>query len=307
MYRQCLAFISAVILTFSTRRYEKFFKFLDIRYSRIVSFSFIFPELEWIWKHLYRFTQLCQYEAPLVNGLSDVYDRRKSGEAADSMDLLKLLLNKENNEEKPLTKQQVVENCFAFLLAGYETTSTALTFCTYLLAKHQDVQRKLYEEIAATKEEKGLNFDTIHSMKYLDAVFKESLRMYPPVIHFVNRVCLEDITINGQFIPKGTFVAVLPYTVHMNEENWPRAKEFIPERFLDWNDKGSLKWIPFGVGPRFCVGMRFAEMEFKMSLARLIERFELKLPENAQEMIPMVNGVIMRPKDPVNVILNKRS
>uniref|UniRef100_A0A8R1EW46 Cytochrome P450 n=1 Tax=Caenorhabditis japonica TaxID=281687 RepID=A0A8R1EW46_CAEJA len=127
----------------------------------------------------------------------------------------------------------------------------------------------------------------------------------PPVGVFVSRVCLNDCEIRGQFYPKGANVTVLPYTVHRNEENWHRASEFIPERFLDWNDKGSLKWIPFGVGPRFCVGMRFAEMEFKTTIAKLVDKFEMDMT-GEPDIVPDCNGVIMRPKDPVRVNLRKR-
>lgn len=159
-------------------------------------------------------------------------------------------------------------------------------------------------------------------MKYLDAVYKETLRVYPPVMQwvvwthflsviyllitssFINRVCLKDTVIRGQLIPKGTCITVNPYTVHRNEENWPNASEFRPERFLDFDDKNSLKWIPFGVGPRMCVGMRFAEMEFKTAIVRLLEKFHVG--DSGEVMIPEGNGIIMKPKDGVRVNLRLR-
>ncbi|KAF1760974.1 hypothetical protein GCK72_009227 [Caenorhabditis remanei] len=291
---------------------RKFFHNIDLRHSPLVSTSVMIPELMWLWKFLYKFTGLASAELPLVNGLDDVYERRRGGEGSDSVDLLKLLLDREDDKTKGMTKQEVIENCFAFLLAGYETTSTAMTYCSYLLSKYPEVQQKLNEEIEETKRTKqgGLNYDSIHQMKYLDAVYKETLRYYPPVIHFISRTCLKDITINGQFYPKGCAVTVQANTVHRNEANWENPDEFNPDRFLDTNEDRSsttqLKWIPFGVGPRYCVGMRFAEMEFKTTIAKLIEKFELSVIKGEPDLIPDCNGVIMRPKDPVRLNLKLR-
>uniref|UniRef100_A0A1I7T7D5 Cytochrome P450 n=2 Tax=Caenorhabditis tropicalis TaxID=1561998 RepID=A0A1I7T7D5_9PELO len=158
-----------------------------------------------------------------------------------------------------------------------------------------------------------MSYDSIHQMKYLDAVYKETLRYYPPVIHFVNRVCLSDITIRGQFYPKGSIIKAQPFTIHRSETNWEEAEVFNPDRFMNENgeektSKDGLKWIPFGVGPRYCVGMRFAEMEFKTTIAKLVDTFELSIwgDGNGEEMIPECNGIIMRPKGPVRLQLKKR-
>ncbi|CAA91268.3 Cytochrome P450 [Caenorhabditis elegans] len=287
---------------------KKYISNIDIRHSKIIAASVLLPELSTFWKALYKYTPLADAEIPLVEGLSNVYERRRGGEGSDSVDLLKLLLNREDDKSKPMTKQEVIENCFAFLLAGYETTSTAMTYCSYLLSKYPNVQQKLYEEIMEAKENGGLTYDSIHNMKYLDCVYKETLRFYPPVIHFIRRLCREDITIRGQFYPKGAIVVCLPHTVHRNPENWDSPEEFHPERFENWEEKSSsLKWIPFGVGPRYCVGMRFAEMEFKTTIVKLLDTFELKQFEGEADLIPDCNGVIMRPNDPVRLHLKPRN
>ncbi|EGT31682.1 hypothetical protein CAEBREN_01158 [Caenorhabditis brenneri] len=288
---------------------RKFFHHIDLRNNPLVTASVMIPELMWLWKFLYKFSGLASAEDPLVGGLDDVYERRRGGEGADSVDLLKLLLDREDDKTKGMTKQEVIENCFAFLLAGYETTSTAMTYCSYLLAKYPDVQEKLYQEIVELKRSgKTLNYDSIHQIKYLDAVYKETLRYYPPVIHFISRTCLEDITIRDQFYPKGCAVTVQANTVHRSESNWENPDKFDPERFLNTEDptKDGLKWIPFGVGPRYCVGMRFAEMEFKTTIAKLIEMFQLSVPEGEADLVPDCNGVIMRPRDPVRLDLKLR-
>lgn len=138
-------------------------------------FPVVFPEFSWFWKALYRFSSTAIAEKPLIDGLSDVYERRRAGEAAGSVDLLALLMDR-----KDMSKREVIENCFAFLVAGYETTSTAMTFCADLLARNPRIQKRLYQEILEASE--GLNYEKIHGMKYLDALYKETLRIYPPVI-----------------------------------------------------------------------------------------------------------------------------
>ncbi|KAF1760486.1 hypothetical protein GCK72_008735 [Caenorhabditis remanei] len=280
---------------------------IDLRQNPLIGTSIIIPELMWLWKLLYRFTGLASAELPMVGGLHNVYKRRRGGEGSDSVDLLKLLLDREDDKTNGMTKKEVIENCFAFLLAGYETTSTALTYCAYLLSRYPEVQQRLYEEIEETKRTKhGLDYDSIHQMKYLDAVYKESLRYYPPVIHFISRTCLSDITINDQFYPKGCLVTVQANTVHRNKANWENPDKFDPDRFLESAESNQLKWIPFGIGPRYCVGMRFAEMEFKTTIVKLIEKFELSRIEGEPDLIPDCNGVIMRPKDPVRLSLKLR-
>ncbi|CAL2035668.1 unnamed protein product [Caenorhabditis brenneri] len=289
---------------------KKFFHHIDLRNNPLVTASVMIPELMWLWKFLYKFSGLASAEDPLVGGLDDVYERRRGGEGSDSVDLLKLLLDREDDKTKGMTKQEVIENCFAFLLAGYETTSTAMTYCSYLLSKYPDVQEKLHQEIVELKRSgKKLSYDSIHQMKYLDAVYKETLRYYPPVIHFISRTCLEDITIRDQFYPKGCAVTVQANTVHRSESNWENPDKFDPERFLNTEDptKDGLKWIPFGVGPRYCVGMRFAEMEFKTTIAKLIEMFQLSIPDGEADLVPDCNGVIMRPRDPVRLNLKLRN
>uniref|UniRef100_A0A1I7T7C4 Mitochondrial GTPase 1 n=1 Tax=Caenorhabditis tropicalis TaxID=1561998 RepID=A0A1I7T7C4_9PELO len=128
---------------------------------------------------------------------------------------------------------------------------------------------------------------------------------------FISRTCLEDITIRDQFYPKGCAVTVQANTIHRSESNWEEAEVFNPDRFMNENgeektSKDGLKWIPFGVGPRYCVGMRFAEMEFKTTIAKLVDTFELSIPEGEPDLIPDCNGVIMRPKDPVRLNLKLR-
>lgn len=160
-------------------------------------FSVFLQEFGEIWKALFKFSGLHKAEAPLIKELNELYERRLAGEDSEVVDLLKLMIdrNSRSEEEKKISQQEIVENCFAVLLGGYDTSSTSLSYCTYLLASHPEVQERLYQEIKEVEQvidkidiiiiidnhSQDLDYDAIFGMKYLDAVYKESLRLYPPV------------------------------------------------------------------------------------------------------------------------------
>ena len=184
------------------------------------------------------------------------------------------------------------------MIAGYETTSTALSYVAYVLATNLTEQRKLQEHIdthfQSQTDDDMPSYDIVSNMDYLDMFVRETLRMYPIVPVVVNRQSTEDFHIeNIGTIPAGTRIAVDMYSLHFNADLWGPVDphEFYPERFK--TKRHPLAWIPFGVGPRNCVGMRFALMELKMLLVRLLKTYSIldcgaethKPFENLQEYI----------------------
>lgn len=166
------------------------------------------------------------------------------------------------------TDDEIVAQCFLFFLAGFDTTSTVLSFATYELALNPDIQKKLYEEIKETHKSLGgqsLTYDVLQNMKYLDMVISESLRFWPPA-PAVDRICVKDYDYNdGQCkfqIEKGTVLLIPIYGLHFDEKYWDNPKKFNPERFSDEN-KGRITngtYAPFGVGPRNCIVSSYSQI-----------------------------------------------
>jgi len=164
------------------------------------------------------------------------------------------------------------------VIAGYETTSTALSYISYVLATHPDEQQKLQEHIDAHFDPQTENdmpsYDTVSQMDYLDMFVRETLRMYPIAPVVVNRQSTEEFYIKdiGK-IPAGTRIAVDMYSLHFDPDLWGPVDPhtFYPERFM--TKRHPMAWIPFGAGPRNCVGMRFALMEIKMAVVRLLKTY----------------------------------
>lgn len=163
-----------------------------------------------------------------------------------------------------LTDIDIAANCFDFLAAGLETTATVLTFASYELAVNPDVQEKLHNEIIdiqSTVQGTEIKFDNLHKMEYLDAFISEVLRKHPPA-YITDRVCNKETVVrdhNGQnvIIYEDTQVWINIIAMHHNEKYFPNPTKFDPNRFLRENHKKIIPntYLPFGIGPRFCIGM----------------------------------------------------
>ncbi|CAG2169916.1 unnamed protein product, partial [Oppiella nova] len=181
-------------------------------------------------------------------------------------------------KDKSLSYDELIAQCVMFLIAGYENTSTTLSLCLYSIAKHPEVQQKLYEEIHTFHEQKissADSYETINSLKYMNAVIDETLRLFSPLM-YLNRVATEDYELKGTgiIIKKGHEVHIPTYPMHRDPEYFTDPQVFRPERFLPENiAHNPYTYLPFGAGPRSCIGMRLAQLEFKLALVNLIHRY----------------------------------
>ncbi|XP_058837423.1 cytochrome P450 9e2-like [Topomyia yanbarensis] len=200
-----------------------------------------------------------------------------------------------------MSEVEMIAQCLLFFLAGFDTVSTNLTFLTYELTINPDVQNKLYEEIVATHESLNggpLNYETLQKMHYMDMVVSESLRKWPPV-PAVDRLCVRNYELDDgeglKFtIDKGTAVWFPVQGLHHDPKYFPNPEQFIPERFSDENigniDLGT--YLPFGIGPRNCIGSRFALMEVKAIVYYMLLNFSFEMTEKTQVPLQLANGYI---------------
>ncbi|XP_047693760.1 cytochrome P450 3A12-like isoform X1 [Prionailurus viverrinus] len=275
--------------------------FLDPLFFSILLFPFLTPifELLNIWIFPKKATDF------FTKSIKSMKESRLKDKQKHRVDLLQLMINSQNSKEtdthKALSDLELVAQSIMFIFAGYETTSTSLSFLVYELATHPDVQQKLQEEIDATFPDKAPpTYDALVQMEYLDMVLNEALRLYP-IAGRLERVCKRDVEISGVFIPKGTVVMVPTFILHRDLDLWPEPEEFCPERFSKKN-KDSINpyiYLPFGTGPRNCIGMRFAIMNMKLALVRVLQNFSFKPCKETQIPLKLNTLSIIQPEKPI--------
>ncbi|EDS37258.1 cytochrome P450 9b1 [Culex quinquefasciatus] len=215
-----------------------------------------------------------------------------------------------------MTDTEMIAQAFVFFLAGFETVSTSLMLATHDLVLHQDVQQKLFEEIQETEaalDGKKLNYETLQKMQYMDMVVSESLRMRPAAV-FLDRVCVRDYVLDDgeglKFtIDRGTAVWIPTHGIHRDPKYFPNPEKFDPERFSPENRQSidPLTYLPFGLGPRNCIGSRFALMEIKASLYYLLLNFKVVKNDKTPNPLKFRKGfTIAAPDEDVFVDLVKR-
>ncbi|XP_030645786.1 cytochrome P450 3A30-like [Chanos chanos] len=208
---------------------------------------------------------------------------------------------------KGLTDHEILSQSFIFILAGTDTTSTALTFLMYNLATNPDALKKLVEEIdTAFPNDAPVTYEKVMNLEYLDMAINESLRLFPTAPR-TERVCKKTVEVNGVTIPKDTLVGIPIYVLHRDPQHWTSPEEFRPERFSKEN-KGDINpyaFLPFGLGPRNCIGMRFALMVMKVVVVKLLQNFHLETCKETQ--IPVELNAMYQPKVPVTLKLVPRS
>ncbi|XP_049766409.1 cytochrome P450 6a2-like [Schistocerca cancellata] len=187
----------------------------------------------------------------------------------------------QTEESIEFTHELMTAQCFVFFAAGFETSSTTMSFCLHELAVHQDVQERVRAEVDAVVRKHGgaITYDAIQDMTYLDQVVAETLRMYPP-LPFLDRVCEVPYKLpgSGAVIEPGTRVFIPVCGLHSDPRYFPQPDKFDPERFSEQN-KASINrnaYLPFGEGPRNCIGMRFGQLQTKVGLASMLQKFRFE-------------------------------
>jgi cytochrome P450 len=225
---------------------------------------------------------------------------------ADGDDLLSRLLHaRDPHTGQAMDVQQVRDEALIFLLAGHETTSTALTFTLYLLARHPAEQQLVHDELDAVLDGRPPTVDDAPALQRTAMAIKEAMRLYPPA-YALGRLAETDHEIGGHLIPAGANVVVSQFATHRHPEFWEAADEFDPARFSAEREaaRHTHAYFPFGRGPRACIGSHFAMLETVIAVAVVLQRFRLRSEQNG---VPLdTQGITLRPKGAVPIQLAAR-
>lgn len=233
-----------------------------------------------------------------------IQERRASGE--DRPDLLSMLLAARYDDTgERMTDRELRDMVLTILVAGHETVGTAAAIIFYLVSKHPDVEARLIEEVDSALGGRTPGFADLAALPYTGQVAQEALRLYPSA-WTISRTALGDDVIDGVRIPAGATTMLSPYVMHRNPEFWPNPEAFDPARFVPEAVAARPKFafVPFGGGPRVCIGSNFALTELRLLLAMVYQRFRPALTPGCRlKLEPMIS---LRPSAPLTMTLRPR-
>ncbi|MFN2555445.1 MAG: cytochrome P450 [Nitriliruptorales bacterium] len=215
----------------------------------------------------------------------------------ENEDLVTLLLTARDPETgRPLEHTEIRDQALVFLLAGHETTASALTFALHEVARHPEVQHRLHEELDAVVGGRPLESKDASNLTYARMVVNETLRLHPSA-YWLGRISLEEDEIGGYRIPSGSVIALLPWVTHRHPDLWQAPERFQPERFAPHQarDRPRYAHYPFGGGPRACVGEHFSLLEAVIGLATILQRCRVESTHH----LPHAADITLRPRGPV--------
>uniref|UniRef100_A0A6P7F136 Probable cytochrome P450 6a13 n=1 Tax=Diabrotica virgifera virgifera TaxID=50390 RepID=A0A6P7F136_DIAVI len=248
-----------------------------------------------------------------TNLVTEVIEEREK-QKIERKDYLQLLINlnksvKDKGNMQALTMEEIAAQCFGFFIAGFETSSMTMNFAVLELSQNIDVQEKLREEIVAvlSKHNNQITFDTLNEMVYLDKVMQETLRKHPPLGILV-RICNRDYKLSNDdlILKKGTMVSIPIQAIQRDPDYYPDPEKFDPERFNkeNINQRPAFSYLPFGEGPRICIGMRLGKLQSKIGLITLLKNYRITFNEKTKLPLTLAFATISMPKDGIWVNLD---
>jgi cytochrome P450 len=244
-------------------------------------------------------------KAALYGVIDELVERRRMS-GAHGGDLLSRLLSARDPETgAAMDAQEVRDQALIFLLAGHETTSTALTFTFHLLGRHPEEQELVRAEVDAVLDGRPPSVDDVPKLERTGMAIKEAMRLYPPA-YALGRLLHVDDEIGGYRIPAGSFVAVTQWATHRHPEFWPDPERYDPTRFTAAREaeRHPCAYFPFGRGPRACIGSHFAMLESVIAVAAVMQRHRIASPPGEVELD--TNGITLRPAGAVPIDLTRR-
>jgi cytochrome P450 len=242
----------------------------------------------------------------ILRGAVDHVINERRRHPSESADLLSMLLAARDEETgETMTDEQLRTEVTTFLLAGQETTSLALTWTWYLLSQHPQARQRLETEIDTVLEGRPPEYADLANLPYTRMVVDEAMRLYPPAWGF-SRQAMGDDRLGGYRLPKGWLAFVIPWVLHRLPAYWPNPDAFDPDRFSPERsaDRPKFVFIPFGAGPRQCIGNQFALIEAHLSVATFAQSYRLHLAPNQRvDAWPLIT---LRPRYGMSMIVERR-
>ena len=258
-----------------------------------------------------RFREACAYTHAFADNLiAERKEAMKRSSCAKTVDFLDILLQARDENDNGLSDLEIRDEVETFMVAGHDTTRSAISWCLYNLAKHPEIQSRVHTEVEAVLQgriDRRVTADDMTSFPYLKRCVKESLRMHPPV-PFIGRTLEHELEIEPEkILPPGTNVSTMIWNLHHNPEVWPDHMTYDPDRFLPENIKhmDSHAFIPFAAGPRNCIGQHFAMNEILTVVVRILDQFTLRLdPEKEVNVHP---DAVLRPENGIYIYFSENA
>ncbi|RUS74958.1 hypothetical protein EGW08_017271 [Elysia chlorotica] len=221
-------------------------------------------------------------------------------------------MNCSTSPKKTISTQEIIAQSVLTIFAAYETTASTLQFCLYKLAQNPEVQEKVYEEILAVVEHEDPTHEELAKLNYMGQVIDETLRLFPPLVR-IRRQAVEARTYGPITIPAGANVEIPIKEIHRDPSHYPDPEVFDPDRFSAENKskRNPLAFIPFGQGPRLCIGMRLAYLELKIALVQVLRKVKVELndttvPRKGEEITTTYTLIFPRSKEPIELAVKFR-
>ena len=234
--------------------------------------------------------------------LNEEIEERRANPDDSRTDVLSMLMAARDENGEAMTNAELRDELITLLFAGHETTATALTWALYWIHKLPEVREKLLEELDNLDE--NPDFNSIYKLPYLNAVYCETLRIYPVAILLFQRKVETPVSLCGYDFEPGTFLYGSIYSVHQREDLYPEPKKFKPERFLE-RQFSPYEFIPFGGGARRCIGMALAQFEMKLILTNILKNLNLDLIDNG-EVKPKRRGLVTGPNRSIQMVVKDK-
>jgi len=243
----------------------------------------------------------------VLRGAVEYAIRQRRAQPSGGDDLLSMLMDaRDEDTGESMTDEQLRVEVTTFLLAGQETTSLALTWTFYLLSQHPAIRERLEAELDGVLGGREPAYEDLPNLPFTRRVIDEAMRLYPPAWGF-SRQALGDDELGGYRLPRGWLAFLMPYVLHRHPTYWPDPDRFDPDRFLPERsaDRPKFAYLPFGAGPRQCIGNQFALLEAHLSVATLAQTYRLHLvPGHPVEPWPLIT---LRPRFGMPMTIERRA